>query len=155
MGFFGMVSDGFQAQKSERALANAMSIDGRKEWRCKFCSESNLWRCRGCYSNIPAGLQGEVQAGGRCKVGRMVYRLINVEWRGRQKKLEVWKQRTRTSEQGLMPWKRKEGVQGGPSISSREGGGSEDVLGESSEVEDEAESCRKLDEQKKKLLKEL
>ena len=40
-------------------LANALSIDGRKEWTCKFCSESNVWtrwRCRRCYNNIPAGL---------------------------------------------------------------------------------------------------
>ena len=45
------VSDGFQAQKrgswiwgTERAegvLASAISIDERKEWTCKFCSESN------------------------------------------------------------------------------------------------------------------
>ena len=115
-----MVSDGFQTQKrgfwipgkeqAERAWANAISVDGREEWTCKLCSKSILWtrwRCRKCYSNIPAGLQGEVQAGGRCKVRRMVYRLTNVEWRGRQKKLGVWKQRTRSSEQGFMPWKRR------------------------------------------------
>ena len=48
--FSGMVSDGFQAQKrcswipgkerAERVLASAISIDVRKEWVCKFCSES-------------------------------------------------------------------------------------------------------------------
>ena len=41
----------------------------------------------------------EVQAGGRCKVGRVVYRLFDVEWGGRE--------RTRSSEQGLIPWKRR------------------------------------------------
>ena len=106
-------------------------------------------------ATFPRGCKGRYRQAVAAKLGEWSYRLTNVEWRGRQKKLGVWKQRTRSSEQGLMPWKRKEGVQGGPSISSREGGGSEDVLGESSEVEDEAESCRKLDEQKKKLLKEL
>ena len=88
---FGMVSDGLQAQKrgswipgkerAERVLANAISIDGRKEWTCKFCAESNVWkrlRCRRCYSNIPAELQREVQ--------RVVYRLFDVEWGGRQKR---------------------------------------------------------------------
>ena len=68
----GMVSDDFQAQKSsswipgtelaERVLASAISIDGIKEWTCKFCSESNVWtrwRCRRCYSDIPAGLRGK------------------------------------------------------------------------------------------------
>ena len=34
--------------------------------------------------NIPAGLQ----AGGRCKVRRTVYRLFDVEWGGRQKRSE-------------------------------------------------------------------
>ena len=47
----GMVSDGFQTQKrgswipgkerAERVLASAISIDGRREWTCKFCSKSN------------------------------------------------------------------------------------------------------------------
>ena len=67
-----MESDGFQTQKkkfwvsgqvrAERILAEAITIDGRKEWTCKFCSESNVmtrWRCRRCYNNITAGLHGK------------------------------------------------------------------------------------------------
>ena len=67
-----MVSDGFQTQRrgswilaKERAeivLAGVIAIDGRKEWICKFCSESNVWtrwRCRRCYKNIPAGLRSK------------------------------------------------------------------------------------------------
>ena len=54
-----------------------------------------------------------------------------------------------------MPRKKKEAVQGGPSILSDEGRDSEDVWGEFMEVEDEAESRKKLDEQKKKLQKGL
>ena len=50
-----------------------------------------------------------------------------------------------------MPWKRSKECKEGR---SREGGESEDVWRESMEVEDEAESRRKLDEQKKKLQKE-
>ena len=50
---------------------------------------------------------------------------------------------------------KKEGAQGGPSIPSRGGGKSEDVWVEFTEVEDEAESRRKLNELKKKLQKEL
>ena len=66
-----MGSDGFQTQKSkswipgkqraEKVLADAITIDGRKEWTCKLCSESNVWtrwRCRRCYSNISTGLRG-------------------------------------------------------------------------------------------------
>ena len=48
---------------------------------------------------------------------------------------------------------KKEGVQGGPSVPSKGGGDSEDVWGEFVEVEDEAESRKKLAEQKKKLQK--
>ena len=93
-----MVSDGFQAQKrgswilgkerAERVLAIAISIDGRKEWTCKFCSESNVWtrwRCRRCYSNIPAGLQGKYRQAVAAKAG---------EWStvGRKtEKLGAWK----------------------------------------------------------------
>ena len=35
--------EGVQEELAERVLASAVSIDGRKEWTCKFCSESNVW----------------------------------------------------------------------------------------------------------------
>ena len=80
---FGMVSDGFQAQKrvgswilakerAQKVLASAISIDGRKEWTCKFCSESNVWtrwRCRRCESNIPTGLYGKYRRAIAAKSG--------------------------------------------------------------------------------------
>ena len=66
-----MGGDGFQTQRrksrvpgkirDEKVLALATTI-GRKEWIGKFCSETNVWtrwRCRRCFSNIPAGLQRE------------------------------------------------------------------------------------------------
>ena len=34
---------------------------------------------------ISGGAAWEVQAGGRCQIGRVVYRLFDVEWGGRQK----------------------------------------------------------------------
>ena len=68
----GMVSDGIQTQRrgswilgeegAEQVLASAVSIDGWKEWTCKFCSESNVWtrwRCRRCCHDIPAVLRGK------------------------------------------------------------------------------------------------
>ena len=67
-------------------LANAISIDGRKECTCKFCSESNVWtrrRCRLSYSNIPGGVAREAQTGGR-REG-----LFNAERGGRQKDAEL------------------------------------------------------------------
>ena len=86
-------SAGFQTQKkkkswvsgqvrAERILAEAITIDGRKEWTCKFCSESNVWtrwRCRRCYSNIPAGLHGKYRQAVTAKVRRVVYRFFGVE----------------------------------------------------------------------------
>ena len=65
-----MGGDGFQPQRrkswvpgkirAEKVLADAITIDGTKEWICKFGSETNVWtrwRYRQCLSNIPAGLQ--------------------------------------------------------------------------------------------------
>ena len=65
-------SDGWQTEqrktwlsgrvRAEKVLAEAVTIEGRKEWICKFCSETNVWtrwRCRRCCANLPAGLQGK------------------------------------------------------------------------------------------------
>ena len=152
--YFGMVSDGFQAQergswvpgkeRAERVLANATSIDGRKEWTCKFCSESNVWtrwRCRRCYSNISAekhrqavaAKSGEWSAGSSTSSG---------EEDRKARSLEADNKELRARIDAL----EKEGVQGGPSIPSKGGGDSEYFWGESMEFEDEAESRRKLDD---------
>ena len=48
--------------KAESVVTDAVTNDGRKEWLCKFCSETNVWtrwRCRCCGNNIPSGLQGK------------------------------------------------------------------------------------------------
>ena len=50
---------------------------------------------------------------------------------------------------------KKVGVQGRPSVPFQEGGDSEDVWRDCMEVEDEAESRKKLDDQRKKMQKEL
>ena len=114
---FGMVSDGFQAQKrgswvpgkerAEKVLASATSIDGRKEWTCKFFSESNVWtrwRCRRCYKNIPAELHGEYRQAVAAKSG---------EWStGSSASSGEEDRRLRSSEQGLVPWKRRKECKG-------------------------------------------
>ena len=49
-------------ERAEKVQAGAIKIDKRKEWICKFCSQSNVWtrwRWRRCYKNIPAGLRGK------------------------------------------------------------------------------------------------
>ena len=45
--------------RAESILADAVTSDGRKEWTCKFCSETNVWtwwRCR-----LTSGLQAKHQ----------------------------------------------------------------------------------------------
>ena len=78
----------------------------------------------------------------------MVYRLFDVEWGGRQKKMEPGSGEKELRAR-IDAMEKKEGVQGRPSIPVKEGGDSEDVWGEFMEVEDEAECRRKLDEQRK------
>ena len=76
-----MGSDGFQTQRNkswvsgqvraERVLAE-VTTDGRKEWACKFCSESNVWtrwRCRRCYHNILASLHRKFEQAIAAKSG--------------------------------------------------------------------------------------
>ena len=101
-----------------------------------------------------SGVAWEVQAGSCCKEWRMVYGLLNVEWRGRKTGgTKAWRQRTRSVEPGLRPWKRrkvresKEGKgfhQGEKAVWKKSGGVEMDL-------EHEAESRKKLDEQKRNL----
>ena len=91
--WLGMGGDGFQTHKKkswvsgqvrvERVLADAITIDGRKEWTCKFCSETNVWtreRCKSCGNNIPMGLQGKHKEAVYAKNKKMVLWLIVLEW---------------------------------------------------------------------------
>ena len=51
-----------KASTDGRASAKAVAIDGRKEWYCRFCSETNVWtrsKCRRCQTHIPFVLQGK------------------------------------------------------------------------------------------------
>ena len=97
----GMVSDGFQTQRrgswilgkerAEKVLASAVSIDWRKEWTCKYGSESDVWtrwRCRRCHHDIPAFLRGKYRQAIAAR-WRMVDGLLNVEWRGRKEEQKL------------------------------------------------------------------
>ena len=110
----------FQAQKrfswipgkerAERALANAISIDGRQEWTCKFCSESNVWttwRCRRCCSHIPAGLHGKYRQAVATKSGEWSRGSSTSSGEEDRKTRSLEAQGIRSSERGLMPWTRR------------------------------------------------
>ena len=165
----GMVTDGFQAQKrsswipgkerAERDLASAISIDGTKKWdvhillRIECVDEGvagavTLTSLQGCVGSTgrrsPRGRESGLRAPQR-RAGRKTERP------------GVWKQRTRNSVQGLMPWKtrvEKEPKEGRVSLQGKKETwkmcGEEDM-----DIEDGTESCKKLDEQKRKLQKEL
>ena len=110
-----MVNDGFQAQtkgswilgeeRAERVLANAISIDGKREWTRKFCSESKVrtrWHCRRCRQAV-AAKSGEWSTGSSTSSGED----------RKARRLEAENKELRVTIDAM---EKKEGVQGGPSI---------------------------------------
>ena len=161
-----MVSDGFQDQKG--VLGSRARSELKECWQMRsrlmgegsgreypvqnrMCGRVAL---QAMLQQHPGGAAREVQAGGCCKVGRVVYSLFDVEVEEDRKtrSLEAENKELRARIDAM---EKKKGVQGGRSIPSKEGGDSEDVWGEFMEVEDEAESRKKLDERKKNVQKEL
>ena len=141
-----MVSDGFQTQKriswilrkerAERVLAIAISIDGRKEWTCNFCSESKVWtrwRCRRCYHDIPACLRGKYRQAIAARTGERSTgsSTSSGEEERRNKSLEAENKELRARLEDLEK-KEGEGAQGGqrlPSRRERHGGRAENGHG--------------------------
>ena len=101
----GMGSDGYQTQRrglwipgkerAEKVLAGAITIDGRKEWKCKFCCESIVWtrwRCRRCCGeNTGRRLRRELARGPRalrCRVerrtGSLSVKMLRLQFFGRR-----------------------------------------------------------------------
>ena len=131
-----------------------MSIDGRKEWTCKFRSEPNVWtrwRCRRCYSDILAGLRGKHRQAGEWSTDSTT---SSGEGDRKTRSLEAENKELRATIDALEK-KGGEGVQRGQGVPSRKEGDLEDVWGEDMDIEDENESRKKLDERKTKLQKEL
>ena len=129
-----MVSDVFQPQKkgswilekkrAERVLASSISIDGRKEWTCKFCSESNVctrWRCRRCYHDIPAGVRGKCRQAIAARTGECFTGFSTSSGR-KTESSKVWRQKSSlraTLEAVERKRKEGEGAHGGQGIPSR------------------------------------
>ena len=161
-----MVGDGFQTQKrgswipgkerAERVLASAISIDGRKEWTCKFSSESNVWtrwRCRCCYNYLPTGLRGKYRQAIAARVGEWSTGSSTScgEEERRNKSFEAENEELRARLEAL----EKEGKRRSPrraraSIKERERSGRRVGCGDGPR-----QSRKKLDEHMKKLQKEL
>ena len=63
-------SPGCRARSGSKGFwQKAITIDGRKEWTCKFCSESNVWTRWRCYHDIPAGLHKKKRQAVAAKAG--------------------------------------------------------------------------------------
>ena len=161
-----MGSDGFQTQKNkswvsgqvraERVLAEAITIDGRKEWTCKFSLESNVWtrwRCRRCYHNIPASLYGNPKQAIAAKSGDWSTGSSGSSGEGERKARSLDAENEDLGAR-IDAMGKKEGAQKGSGISFEEKGNSEEVWRDCMEVKDDVECRKKLDEQRRKMQRE-
>ena len=124
--------------RAEKVLADAIAIDGRKEWICKLCSETKVW------------------TRWRCSVGEnqgLVIRIVILEWWRRkdpETRLRKLKgcERMLNSSGGSGEWRKWQGVQG--ESKRRESGLEEDWK---MQVDAEVDKKKKL-EQRKRLQKQ-
>ena len=140
-------------KRAERLLASAISIDGRKEWTCKFCSESNVWtrwRRRRCYNDIPAGLRGKYRQAIAARTGDWSTGSSTWEEDGKSKSLEAENQELQPRLEALEK-KEGEGAQGGQGLPFRRESGMEEECRMDMDFGDEIAA----NEQKRKLQKEL
>ena len=142
-------------REAEIVLAGVIAIDGRKEWIGKFCSESNVWkrwRCRRCYNYIPAGLCGNHR---QAVAARTVERSTGSSTSSGEEDRKAKSQEAEIKElrAELEHYEKKdgEGAQKGARPSTRRESGMEGEW--RMDVEDEIESRKKLDEQRRKLQK--
>ena len=161
----GMVSDGFQTQRrdssilgkerAERVLAGAISIDGRKEWTCKFCSESNVWtrwRCRRFCNDIPEGFRGKYRRAVPARTGdRSTGSSISFGEEDRKSKgLETENKELRAKHE-YYEKRETEGAQRGQGLPARRESGMEEEWGTDMDVEDEIESRKKAGRAKEEI----
>ena len=128
-------------ERAENVLASAISIDGRKERTCKFCSESNVWtrwRCRRRYNDIPAGLRGKFWQAIAARTGEKSSgsSTSSGEEDRKSKHLEAEKKELRAR---IGAWEKKGGerAQGGQGLPSRRESGKEEEWRMDLDVEDE------------------
>ena len=142
---------------AERVLADAITIDGHKEWICKFCSEANVWtrwRCRRCYSNIPAGLQEKHKHAIFAK-NKGWYSGSSSSNGGKEKRLRDQEEEEELRAQVEL-LRKQQRVEKGPETQgepTRRGSGLEEYC--KMEVEEEIDCKKTLDEQRKSLQKQL
>ena len=143
-------------ERAERILAGAIAIDGREEWICNFCSESNVWtgwRCRRCHNNILAGLRRRYKQAVAAKIGDWSTGCSSSSGQEDEKSKSQEGQIKELREQ--VEWFRKqrgEAGQEGQSGPTRRGSGlEEDWRMEVEEEFDNGENKRKLDEHRKRL----
>ena len=145
---------GFFPNSEDRVLASTISIDGRQESTRKFWSESNVWtrsRCRRCYHDIPAGLRGKYRQAIARRTGEWsaMPSTSSREEDRKSKSLEAGNKELRAIE--ALEKKGGEGAQGGQGNPSRRESGMEEEWGMDMDVDEEVESRKKSDEQKKEV----
>ena len=114
-------------------------IDVRKEWICKFCSETNVWtrwRCRRCHHNIPSGLEGKYRRAVSTNMGRSS---------SGSSCLEIRRQQSEICRRKLIQLVRQQKVERGRARKANTHAEKVD----SKEVDEEDEREKKLDEQRK------
>ena len=107
----------------KKCWQNAISIDGRTEWTCKLCSESNVWTrwcCRRCYHNIPTGLQekyrqavaaksGEWSAGSSTSSGEEDRKIRSLEAENQELRARIDAMEKKEGVEGQYPVQRRRG----------------------------------------------
>ena len=134
-------------------LADAITVDGRKEWICKFCSGSNVWT-RAMFLQHPGRAVGKIEAGDFGENWRVVHRFVVIEWRRGQevqssgaesKELQAQVEQLRRQQRG------EPGQEGRGDPARRESGLEEDW---NMDIEEEVENKKKLDEHWRRLQKQ-
>ena len=131
---------GCRVKNVQKVLAGAISIDGRKEWTCRFCGRMGG---RDGVAGAATTTSQRVCAG---STGRRALQGLENGLRVPRRRAKVQtfeRQKIRSFGPGLRLWRRKEGRE------PKEGKAFHPGEGMDMDVEHEIESSKKLDEQKK------
>ena len=136
-------------ERAEKVLASAISIGGRQEWTCKFCSASNVWtrwRCSRCYHDIPAALRGKYRQAIAARTGERSTGSSTSSGEEDRKSKQIGGREIRSFGPKLRLWRRREGkeLREGKAFHPGEEGGMEEEWGMDMDVEDRDREPQKV-----------